>query len=251
MFDACTELSSVAVRSVAVVYEGTMPRCDRAVGKAEEGEGMTKAAFNALITEFSVEDRFPGEISKQKEGHVGLAIISDPAGDLWHLFIDNKPVKVQIVDKESSFDFTEREVERRRRFNIRLVEGSFQCSVSVNYHINGKYHHDRNTLYSDISNCTIQRLYGVDRVCNVFESSFGFSLHSNTERTDLLPMRKQFDKEKVYDQLERIVHHRFMAGQCRAYKNNKAYIDHRDAADEAFTELLVLLGMEDIYGVKS
>ena len=212
---------------------------------------MTKAAFNALITEYSVERiNYDNSPFAGKEGHVGLAIISDPAGDLWHLFVNNKPVKVKIVDKDSCFDFTERKVERERDFNVRLKDGSFQCSVSVQYYINGTYHHSRNTTYSEISVATINRLYNPSKAIDLFskrlfEKNFGFCIHSNVERTDLLPTRKQFDKDEVYSLLESIVHHRFLAGSCHAHKNYKAHSKHNRIADEAFTELLTLLDMED------
>jgi len=216
------------------------------VERAKEGEEMTKAAFNALITEFSIDtDHFPGTDLVQKEGHVGLAIISDPAGDLWKLFIDKKPVKVQIVDKDSDFDFTERKVKRERVFNVRLENGSFQCFVSVNYHINGIFHHSRNTTYTYLSNCTIQRLYNPKKAIDLFEKNFGFCIHSNTERTDLLPMRKQFDKEKVRRLFDGIMSDRFLAGCCKAYNNHSAYRNHSDKAEEDFKELLSLLDMED------
>ena len=203
---------------------------------------MTKAAFNALITEFSIEEN---KLMKLKDGHVGLAIISDPAGDLWHLFIDNKPVKVQIVDKESSFDFTERKVKRERDFNIRLIDGSFQCKVSVKYYINGTFHHSRNHVYHNIRTKTIERLYDPEKSKNLFESKFGFSIYSKIERTDLPQMQKPFDKLKVYKQLEKIVHHRFMAGYCQANRRDHAYTEHYEEADKAFSKLLVLLDMEN------
>ena len=213
---------------------------------------MTKAAFNALITEFSIDtDHFPGTDLVQKEGRVGLAIISDPAGDLWHLFIDNKPVKVQIVDKESSFDFTERKVERLRDFDIRLVSGSFQCTVSVEYKINGEFHHSRKHTYHNIRLKTIERLYDPEKAKDLFDTQFGFSIKSKTSRTDLPTMRKQFDKEKVYSLLESIVRHRFLAGSCQAHKKNSSSSKHYETADEAFAELLTLLGMEDDNGTTS
>jgi len=210
---------------------------------------MTKAAFNALITEYSVERiNYDNSPFAGKEGHVGLAIISDPAGDLWHLFVNNKPVKVKIVDKDSCFDFTERKVERERDFNVRLKDGSFQCSVSVQYYINGTYHHSRNTTYSEISVATINRLYNPSKAIDLFskrlfEKNFGFCIHSNVERTDLLPMRKQFDKEKVRRLLDDIMSDRFLAGCCKAYKNHNAYRNHSDKANEDLEELLTLLGL--------
>jgi len=207
---------------------------------------MTKAAFNALITEYSVERiNYDNSPLASKDGHVGLAIISDPAGDLWDLFIENKPVKVQIVDKDSEFDFTERKVKRERDFNIRLIDGSFQCKVSVQYYINGTFHHSRNTTYSDISVQTINRLYNPKKSIDLFEKNFGFGIHSNIERTDLPQMQKSFNKKKVYAQLEQIVHHRFMAGYCQANRQHNAYMEHYEEADKAISKLLVLLDMEN------
>jgi len=203
---------------------------------------MTKAAFNALITSLDFSPTIP---NYPKEGNVSLAVISDPAGDLWHLFVNNKPVKVKIVDKDSCFDFTERKVERRRKFSIRLKHGIFCCHVCVQYYINGTYHRDRCHEYQNITPDTIERLYDPDKALSRSDPEFGFVLVSNTERTDLLPMRKQFDKDEVYSLLESIVHHRFLAGSCHAHKNYKAHSKHNRIADEAFTELLTLLDMED------
>jgi len=203
---------------------------------------MTKAAFNALITSLDFSPTIP---NYPKEGNVSLAVISDPAGDLWHLFVNNKPVKVKIVDKDSCFDFTERKVERRRKFSIRLKHGIFCCHVCVQYYINGTYHRDRCHEYQNITPDTIERLYDPDKALSRSDPEFGFVLVSNVERTDLLPMRKQFDKEKVYDQLERIVHHRFMSGYNQGHGNQEEYKAHYEKADKAIAKLLALLDMED------
>jgi len=205
---------------------------------------MTKAAFNALITEFSIEDHFPGTIIKQKEGHVGLAIISDPAGDLWDLFIENKPVKVQIVDKESSFDFTERKVERLRNFEVRLKNGSFFCYVCVEYKINGKTHHVRNHRYDNITPSRIQGLYNPKKAVDLFEKDFGFGINSKIERTDLPQIQKQLDKKKVYSLLNTIMHNRFVAGDFLSHGSRDMYKKHADEANSAFDELCLLLGIE-------
>ena len=201
---------------------------------------MTKAAFNALITEFSIEEN---KLMKLKEGHVGLAIISDPAGDLWHLFLDKKPVKVQIVDKESSFDFTERKVERLRNFEVRLKNGIFFCYVCVEYKINGKTHHVRNHRYDNITSSRIQRLYNPKKAVDLFEKDFGFGINSKIERTDLPQMQKTFDKKKVRRLIDDIMSDRFLAGCCKAYKNHNAYRNHSDKANEDLEELLTLLGL--------
>jgi len=203
---------------------------------------MTKAAFNALITSLDFSPTIP---NYPKEGNVSLAVISDPAGDLWHLFVNNKPVKVKIVDKDSCFDFTERKVERRRKFSIRLKHGIFCCHVCVQYYINGTCHRDRCHEYQNITPDTIERLYDPDKALSRSDPEFGFVLVSNVERTDLLPMRKQFDKEKVYDQLERIVHHRFMSGYNQGHGNQEEYKAHYEKADKAIAKLLALLDMED------
>jgi len=58
-------------------------------------------------------------------------------------------------------------------------------------------------------------------------------------------MQKQFDKEKVYDQLERIVHHRFMSGYNQGHGNQEEYKAHYEKADKAIAKLLALLDMED------
>jgi len=203
---------------------------------------MTKAAFDALIT---MMDFSPVTPNQPRGGDIGLAVLSQPAGDLWSLFVDHETVHVKIVDKDSDFDFTERKVERLRDFDVRLIDDAFQCAVSVQYNINGEYHHSRNHTYHDIRLKTVERLYDPEKAKDLFESRFGFSRLSKIERTDLLPMQKQFDKEKVYSLLESIVHHRFLAGSCQAHKNYKAYSKHYETADEAFTKLLALLDMED------
>ena len=55
----------------------------------------------------------------------------------------------------------------------------------------------------------------------------------------------QVDPEKVYDQLERIVHHRFMAGYCQANRQDEQYTEHYRKADEAISKLLALLDIKD------
>ena len=209
---------------------------------------MTKAAFNALITEYSVERiNYDNSPLASKDGHVGLAIISDPAGDLWDLFIENKPVKVQIVDKDSEFDFTERKVKRERDFNIRLIDGSFKCKVSVQYYINGTFHHSRNTTYSDISVQTINRLYNPKKSIDLFEKNFGFGIHSNTERTDLPQIQKPFDKEKVRKKINSLQKYAYAAMK----NQDDCGILYWQSFKVAVETLLEDLGLEDNNGTRS